>query len=117
VFRAGADEHDRRAEVPRGDVDAVVVQAELFGGLGLCHDAYTSPRSAITHQRPVCGARRGRSMNNMGVVRRSPISLDRIWPLVRNFEGVAVQTSAPLPHHPAKLLGKATGQIKGGGFK
>ena len=48
VFRAGADEHDRRAEVPHGNVDGVAGQAELFdrGGLGLGHGADNNTSAA-----------------------------------------------------------------------
>lgn len=45
MLRAGADEHNRGAEVLFGDVYAVVMQAEFFSrggwGEGLCHDVDT----------------------------------------------------------------------------
>jgi len=128
VLRAGADEHDRRAEVLRGDVDGIVVQAEWFGlgGLGLGHDAHTSRRSAITHTE-VCGVLAYTGVHNAHTVRQvqsffrrsSPSSLAKFAAIRRaSFSGSAGWSpSGAAVHrgrvggrtHPAPRLGRCGG--------
>ena len=95
VLRAGADEYDRGADVLRGDVDAVGGQAELFnsGGLGLCHDAHNSPRSAVTHQRS--------RQNQHGAFRERTPNSESIRQAAEQLDGVASQGA----HRATILLG------------